>query len=102
MVMNFEWLTLNPILCIGWIIVGAVAGALARQIMGRKDSPFWMDVILGLVGATIGGFIAGLIGLYPSDTTGGIERVLINFVIAVIGAIIVLFIANIVGLGRRR
>lgn len=100
--MNFEWLTLNPILCIGWLIVGALAGGLARQIMGRKDSPFIMDVILGLIGATIGGLVAGLVGLAPSATAGGIERVLINFVIAVIGAIVVLFIGQILGIGRRR
>lgn len=100
--MNFEWLTLNPILCIGWIVVGALAGGLARQIMGRKDSPFFLDVILGLIGATVGGVVAGLVGLYPSDTTGGIERVLINFVIAVVGAIVLLFIGQILGIGRRR
>ncbi len=100
--MNFEWLTLNPILCIGWIIVGALAGGLARQLMGRKDSPFMMDVILGLIGATVGGFVAGLVGLAPNATSGGIERVLINFVIAVIGAIVLLFVGQILGIGRRR
>ncbi len=100
--MNFEWLTLNPILCIGWIIVGALAGGLARQLMGRKDSPFILDVILGLIGATVGGVVAGLVGLAPDATSGGIERVLINFVIAVIGAIVLLFVGQVLGIGRRR
>ncbi|MBK9746866.1 MAG: GlsB/YeaQ/YmgE family stress response membrane protein [Chloroflexi bacterium] len=89
-------------LCIGWIIVGALAGGLARQLMGRKDSPFMMDVILGLIGATVGGFVAGLVGLAPNAASGGIERVLINFVIAVIGAIVLLFIGQLLGIGRRR
>ncbi|MBE2268399.1 MAG: GlsB/YeaQ/YmgE family stress response membrane protein [Anaerolinea sp.] len=100
--MNFEWLTLNPILCIGWIIIGAVAGAVARQLLGRKDSPFLLDVILGLVGATIGGFIAGLLGLAPTAAETGIERVLINLVIAIVGAIVLLFIGQLLGIGRRR
>ncbi len=54
-----EFLTLNPIICIGWIIVGAIAGGLARQLMGSKDQPFINDVVLGLVGSVVGGFVAG-------------------------------------------
>lgn len=88
-----EWLTANPILCVGWIVVGAVAGALARTVMKRGDAPFIQDIILGLAGSAVGGFVAGLLGLGP-DASGGIERVLINLVIAVVGAVIILFIGQ--------
>jgi uncharacterized membrane protein YeaQ/YmgE (transglycosylase-associated protein family) len=98
--MSFEWLTLNPILCIGWLIIGALAGAIARTVMSRTDAPFIQDVILGLIGAVIGGFVAGLLGLGPSATATGIERVIINLVISVVGAIIVLFIGQAL-MGRR-
>jgi uncharacterized membrane protein YeaQ/YmgE (transglycosylase-associated protein family) len=91
-----EWLTLNPILCVGWIIVGALAGAVARTIMRRQDAPFIQDIILGLAGSAIGGLVAGFLGLGPGATadTAGIERLLINLVIAIIGAVILLFIGQ--------
>ena len=97
-----EWLTLNPILCVGWIIVGAIAGAAARTLMGRRDAPFIQDLILGLAGAAVGGFVAGLVNLGPGTTDGtqGLERVLINLVIAIVGAVILLFLGNM--LMRRR
>ena len=93
-----EFLTLNPIICVGWIIVGALAGTIARRIMGSKDAPFINDVILGLIGSIIGGFVAGLIGIARPD--GGIDRVVINLVISVIGAIIIIYIGRIIR-GRR-
>lgn len=94
-----EFLTLNPILCIGWIIVGALAGSVARQIMGSKDQPFINDVILGLIGSVVGGFVAGLLG-FGNPNTGGLERVIVNFILAVIGAAILIFIGRSIR-GRR-
>lgn len=79
-----------PFICIGWIIVGAIAGALARYIMKSGDAPFILDLILGIAGAIIGGIIAGLLGLGPSETSAGLELVLINLVIATVGAIILI------------
>ncbi len=93
-----EFLTLNPIICVGWIIVGAIAGALARQIMGSKDAPFINDVILGLIGSIVGGFVAGLIGIARPD--GGLERVIVNLLISVVGAIIVIYLGRLIR-GRR-
>ncbi len=93
-----EFLTLNPIICVGWIIVGAIAGALARQIMRSTDAPLINDIVLGLVGSIVGGFLAGLLGIGRPD--GGIERVIINLVISVIGAVIVIYIGRMIR-GRR-
>ena len=93
-----EFLTLNPIICVGWIIVGAIAGALARRIMGSRDEPFINDVILGLIGSIVGGFVAGLLGIARPD--GGLDRVIINLVISVIGAVIVIYIGRLIR-GRR-
>lgn len=88
----------SPFICIGWIIVGAIAGAVARQIMGSGDRPFLSDLILGLVGAVVGGFVASLLGLYKPD--GGIALVLVNLVIAIVGAIILIAIGRAL-MGRR-
>jgi uncharacterized membrane protein YeaQ/YmgE (transglycosylase-associated protein family) len=93
-----EFLTLNPIICIGWIIVGAIAGGLARQIMGSKDQPFINDVVLGLVGSIVGGFVAGLLGIGGPE--GGLSRVIVNLVISIVGAIIVIYIGRMIR-GRR-
>jgi uncharacterized membrane protein YeaQ/YmgE (transglycosylase-associated protein family) len=80
----------SPLLCIGWIIVGAIAGSLARNLMGAADRSFVSDVVLGIAGAIVGGFLAGLVGLGPSDDAGGIGLVLINLVIATVGAMLLI------------
>jgi uncharacterized membrane protein YeaQ/YmgE (transglycosylase-associated protein family) len=88
-----EWLTLNPLICVGWLVVGAVAGMIARSMMKSTGAPLIQDIILGLAGSVIGGFVAGLLGMGPGGT-GGIERVIINLVISVVGAVIILFIGK--------
>lgn len=87
-----------PFICIGWIIVGAIAGAVARQIMGSRDQPFISDLILGLIGAVVGGFVASLLGLYRPE--GGLGLVLVNLVVAIVGAIILIAIGRAI-MGRR-
>lgn len=82
----------TPFICFGWIIVGILAGALARSIMRAGNRPFWSDMVLGLIGAVVGGLIASLLGLYKPDD--GLELVLANLMIATIGAMIV------IGFGR--
>ncbi len=79
-----------PFICIGWIIVGAIAGALARSIMRSQDKPLLSDIILGIAGAIIGGLLAGLLGMGPGPNTAGLELVLINLVIATVGAIVLI------------
>ncbi len=63
---------------IGWIIFGAIVGALARLIMpGRDPMGFLMTIILGIAGSMIGGFLIGLIlGGRGTAPTGWIGSVL--------------------------
>jgi uncharacterized membrane protein YeaQ/YmgE (transglycosylase-associated protein family) len=82
----------SPFICIGWIIVGAIAGAVARQITKASDQPLINDLILGLIGAFIGGLVASILGFSKPD--GGITLVIVNLVIAIVGAVII------IGLGR--
>ena len=87
----------------GWsiaIIVGGVAGWLASLVMNRDASMgiFW-NIVVGIIGALIGNFIAG--------TFLGIEGTiqsfnLTGFIIAIVGAIVLLGIANLVQRGRVR
>ncbi|MDC9592526.1 GlsB/YeaQ/YmgE family stress response membrane protein [Xenorhabdus sp. IM139775] len=72
---------------LSWIIFGLIAGILAKWIMpGNNSSGIIMTVILGIVGAVVGGYISTFFGMGKVDGFN-----LGSFVIAVIGAIIVLF-----------
>lgn len=86
----------SPFICLGWIIVGAAAGALARYFMGSPDQSFFSDMILGIIGAFFGGFVAGLLGLAPGANTAGIELVVVNLVVATIGAMILIAVRRMV------
>ncbi len=74
------WFVSSPFICVGWIIVGAVAGALARQFMGSTDKPFIQDLILGIAGAGIGGILLGIVNI--GTPSGGIPLVIFNLVLA--------------------
>jgi uncharacterized membrane protein YeaQ/YmgE (transglycosylase-associated protein family) len=89
--MDIGGIILSPIYCIGWIIVGAIAGAIANNIM-KSEQPLLWDIILGLIGSFIGGLIVSLLGL--STPEGGIIGILANIVVAVIGAIVVIAIVR--------
>ncbi len=83
--MSFIWM----------IIVGLVAGLLARAIKPGSDPMGWiMTIVLGIVGALVGGFIAGLIGI---DADGGFT----GLIFSVIGAIILLFLYEMIVSKRR-
>lgn len=80
---------------IGAIISGLIIGVLARFIKPGADSMGWiMTIILGIVGASVGGFLASALGLSTNGGFGGL-------VISVIGAIIVLFVYEIIT-GKKR
>lgn len=77
------------------IICGLVVGALARFVKPGADSMGWiMTIILGMVGASVGGYIARTIGI----STNGM---FMNLGMSVLGAVIVLFIYEIVT-GKRK
>ncbi|MBQ1946707.1 MAG: GlsB/YeaQ/YmgE family stress response membrane protein [Clostridia bacterium] len=77
-----------------WLILGAIAGFLARVILGRSAAAWWQDVIIGALGAVIGGYIAVALGL---GAVTGLN--LYSLLVAVFGAIVLLLLLDIV---RRR
>jgi len=87
-----------PFVCIGWLIVGAIAGALAHQIVGGRDEPLINDIILGLIGSVVGGFIIGL--FTDVSNRDGLGGVLLSIVVATVGAIILIVIGRMLR-GRR-
>jgi len=74
---------------VAWIVVGAIAGFLANQVMGSKDGLVMM-VILGIVGGLIGGFVAT--SVLSMGTVDGIN--LESIFIATLGAIGVIFVVR--------
>jgi uncharacterized membrane protein YeaQ/YmgE (transglycosylase-associated protein family) len=81
---------------VAWLVVGAIAGFLASEIMGTREGLVLM-VVLGIVGAIVGGWVAADL-LKIADVTG---INLTSIVVAVVGALIVIVVYNSLG-GRRR
>lgn len=86
-----------PFILIGWLIVGLLAGDIARRLMGRPDRGGCSDLVLGLAGAVVGGFIGGAFGV--DFNQGGLQLVIINLVMATIGACVLIGLSRL--LGRR-
>ena len=80
---------------IAWIIVGAIAGFLANLVMGSREGLLLM-IVLGIVGGLVGGFIAETV--FHKGSVNGIN--LESIVIATVGAIVVVFVVNLIQ-GRR-
>ena len=74
---------------LSWIIVGGLAGLLAQSLMGDGRAGCLMTVLLGVVGAFIGGFVMSLLGY------GGVNGISIwSIVVATVGAVVLLAIAR--------
>jgi uncharacterized membrane protein YeaQ/YmgE (transglycosylase-associated protein family) len=70
---------------IGWIILGLIAGFIASKIVNKEGEGFILDIVLGVIGAVVGGWLFGLFG-----ATGVTGFNIYSMVVAIIGAIIVL------------
>lgn len=72
------------------IIIGFIVGLLARAIMPGKDSAgFIITTLLGIGGAVVGKYVGQAMGLYREGEPAG-------FIMSLIGALIILFIYNLV------
>ena len=73
-----------------WLVIGALAGYFAQKIMGG-NSPFGLlgDMVLGLVGAVLGGWGLSLLGLSPNS--GGI---IATFIVALVGALALIWVVR--------
>lgn len=70
---------------LGWILFGLIVGIVAKLIMpGPDPGGMIVTILLGIVGALIGGFIGRMLGWYGEGDPVG-------FIMAVMGAIVVLF-----------
>jgi uncharacterized membrane protein YeaQ/YmgE (transglycosylase-associated protein family) len=73
-----------------WIIVGLIAGALAKLVMpGDDPGGIIVTIIIGIVGAVLGGFILSALGIGGGASSGGF---IYNIIAGIIGAVILLAI----------
>ena len=80
---------------IAWIVLGLIAGFIGSKIVNRTGEGVLLDIVLGVVGAVVGGYVFSLVG--AAGVTG---LNIYSLVVAVIGAIIVLVIYHAVAGNR--
>jgi uncharacterized membrane protein YeaQ/YmgE (transglycosylase-associated protein family) len=91
----FADITLDPGGIIAWLVVGLIAGWLAGKVMTGAGYGLIGDIVTGLIGALIGGFLFG-----HFVTTG--EGFWGSIVVAFLGACLLIFIVRFVALKRTR
>ena len=79
---------------IGWIVIGLIAGAIAKFLIpGRDPGGCILTILLGVGGALLAGFIGQQIGWYKEGEGAG-------FIAAIVGAILLLFIYRMIASRR--
>lgn len=81
---------------IAWIVLGLIAGFIASQIVNKSGEGLILDLVLGVIGAFVGGYVFTLFGAAPVT---GLN--LYSILVAVVGAIIVLVVYHMIAGGRR-
>ncbi len=72
---------------LAWLVVGLIAGFLASKVVNKTGEGLVMDIVLGVVGAIVGGFLFNLIG---HSSPNGIN--LYSIFVAFIGSVVVLLL----------
>lgn len=80
---------------LAWIVLGLIAGFIGSKIVNKSGEGIFLDIILGIVGAVVGGWVFSMFG---AQGVSGVN--LYSIVVAVIGAILVLVVYH--ALFRRR
>ena len=81
---------------IGWIVFGLIAGFIASKIVNKQGEGIILDMILGIVGAVVGGYLVSFFTGAPWQSGFDIP----SMIVAIVGAIIVLVVYHAV-FGRR-
>ncbi len=79
---DYHWVT--------WIVIGLIAGAIAKAVMpGRDPGGCLVTIIIGIAGAVLAGFLGQSLGWYRAGEGAG-------FIAAIIGAILILFVYRLI------
>ena len=80
---------------IGWIVLGLIAGFIASKIVNKEGEGLILDIVLGIVGAVVGGFLFNQLG--AAGVTG---FNIYSMFVAVVGAVVLLVVYHLIT-GRR-
>ncbi|HEY2709856.1 MAG TPA: GlsB/YeaQ/YmgE family stress response membrane protein [Caulobacteraceae bacterium] len=80
---------------IAWLVLGLIAGFIASKIVNHTGSGLVMDIVLGVVGALVGGFLFSMFG--AAGVTG---FNIYSMLVAVVGAVVFLWVYHAL-IGRR-
>jgi uncharacterized membrane protein YeaQ/YmgE (transglycosylase-associated protein family) len=82
---------------IAWVVLGLLAGFIASKIVNKSGEGFLLDIVLGVIGAVVGGYLFQTFGM--AGVTG---LNIYSILVAVVGAIVVLFVYHLItGRGSR-
>jgi uncharacterized membrane protein YeaQ/YmgE (transglycosylase-associated protein family) len=90
---NTVTVSFQPAYVVTWLIIGLIAGFLASVIVRGRGRGAMTSIVIGLLGALIGGFLFNLLNVtVPPSLEGGVTLRYIDIVVAFIGALIVLIL----------
>jgi uncharacterized membrane protein YeaQ/YmgE (transglycosylase-associated protein family) len=90
-----EYLKGTKMSFIAWIVLGLIAGFIASKIVNKAGEGFLLDIVLGIIGAVIGGYLFQTFGM------AGVSGLnLYSILVAVVGAVVVLVVYHAL-IGRR-
>ncbi len=72
---------------VAYILVGFLAGLLATKLMKKPKKNFWKNLLLGIAGAVVGGWVTSLFGIEPNG-------LLVEILVAVGGSCLVLWLLD--------
>jgi uncharacterized membrane protein YeaQ/YmgE (transglycosylase-associated protein family) len=70
---------------ISWIVLGLIAGFIGSKLVNKTGEGFFLDIVLGIVGAVVGGWLFSLFGM--QGVTG---LNIYSLIVAVVGAVVLL------------
>ena len=80
---------------IAWLVLGLIAGFIASRIVNNGGQGVFLDIVLGIVGAFVGGFLFSFFGAAPVTGFN-----IYSMIVAVVGAVVVLWLYHAL-VGRR-
>ena len=80
---------------IAWLVLGLIAGFIGSKVVNHTGSGILMDIVLGVVGALVGGFLFSMFG-----AVGVTGLNIYSMLVAVVGAVVVLWLYHML-IGRR-
>lgn len=72
---------------LGWLVLGLISGFIGSKIVNKTGEGFFLDIVLGIIGAVVGGYLFSVFG---GHGVTGLN--LYSFFVAIVGAIVVLLL----------